>query len=76
MEFVAQGNQIPYEELSLGLQVQCSVTAAFRDISIGSKILGLSVCVCVCVVYWPYILGKNKCPKLQLITLSERSNPP
>lgn len=30
MAFVAQENQIPYEEFSLGLRGECAVTGAFR----------------------------------------------
>ena len=47
------GKSIPYEELNLGLRVECSVTGAFCKISIGSKILGFNfilLCLCVRVV--------------------------
>lgn len=67
--FVAQENQIPYEEFSLGLRGECAVTGAFRPISIGFKISWVFI-----FHFWYRSLicqEKNKCQKCQWVALSE-----
>ena len=63
MAFVAQENQIPYEEVSLGLRGECAVTGAFHAISIGFKISWVFI-----FHFWYRSLicqEKNKCQKCQ-----------